>query len=112
MKTRIKNKLYRFFVHDRVGYLKEDINVFDKLGTQIDCKENIKSMYFGFDFEYQADAFESYCLRTFPELSSFSSHCLVRESKRLPYPFEVKVRNLKDIEEKLLNLLEKCLMKS
>jgi hypothetical protein len=112
LKTRSHFKTYN--VHeckqsDRIGYVSELIQTFDKEGTMIKSSQSIKSYYFGFPNTSQAEKFAEFAKYRLPELEKLDTHCEARLSKRLKSPFEVKIRNLKEIENNLHAFFCKCI---
>jgi hypothetical protein len=114
LKTRKHFKLYQ--VHeckqtDRAGYVSESIKTFDKEGSAIGSKQQIKSFYFGFANTAQAEKFADYAKYKFPLLDKVPSNCEARLSKRLRSPFEVKIRNLAMISDDLIAFFGNAIQK-
>jgi hypothetical protein len=112
LKTR--NHIKTYTVHeckqtDRIGYISELVQTFDLAGTLIKSSQRIKSYYFGFPNTSQAEKFADCAKYKFPDLQKLDTHCEARLSKRLKSPFEVKIRNLKEIEENLHAFFFKCI---
>lgn len=112
LKTR--NHIKTYTVHeckqtDRIGYISELVQTFDLAGSLIKSTQRIKSYYFGFPNTSQAEKFADCAKYKFPELQKLDTHCEARLSKRLKSPFEVKIRNLKEIEENLHAFFCKCI---
>ena len=112
LKTRTHEKTYT--VHEccqsnRIGYVSQLIQTFDLQGTLIKSGQKIMSFYFGFANTAQAEKFEDFAKYKFPLLGMFETHCTSRLSKRLKSPFEVKVRNLEEIESELMIFFNKCI---
>jgi hypothetical protein len=108
LKTKSKISSFRFFRSIRLGYVEHlVIDCTDKFSS----KANIKSFYFGFEYYSDAKKFAEYAKSKFPELDSFSTHCVIRDSERLTTPVEVKLRCLKPIESGLKALFEQCKLK-
>lgn len=114
LKTRTHHKNY--IVHEckqsqRIAYVSESIQTFDKQGTLIKSSQEIKSFYFGFANSAQADKFADFAKYKFPLLDKYHGHCEARLSKRLKSPFEVKIRNLALISDDLLSFFGNCIAK-
>ncbi|MCA6572112.1 MAG: hypothetical protein IM535_08395 [Pseudanabaena sp. M38BS1SP1A06MG] len=112
LKTRTHHKNYT--VHqckqsERIGYVSEAVQTFDKQGTLIKSSQEIKSFYFGFPNSAQADKFADFAKYKFPLLDKYHGHCEARLSKRLKSPFEVKIRNLALISDDLFAFFGKCI---
>ena len=114
LKTRAHHKthtLHECVQSNRLGYISEMAQTFDKEGTQIKSSQSIKSFYFGFPNTAQAEKFEDFIKYKFPDLAAYSTHCESRLSKRLKSPFEVKVRNLDKISDALFAFFCQCVDK-
>ncbi|MFN4834344.1 MAG: hypothetical protein ACK5S8_09645 [Pseudanabaena sp.] len=114
LKTRTHHKTYSVHVckqSERIGYVSELTQTFDKSGTAIGTKQEIKSFYFGFANSAQAEKFEGYAKYKFPLLDKYHGHCEARLSKRLKSPFEVKIRNLATIKDELHSFFCQCIDK-
>lgn len=114
MKTRTHHKTYT--VHEckqsnRIGYVSEFIQTFDKDGNCFKTSNEIKSFYFGFANSVQAERFEEFCKHQFPLLANHTGHCESRLSKRLKSTFEVKIRNLAAIADVLFIFFSNCIEK-
>jgi len=112
LKTRSHHKTYT--VHEckqteRIGYISELVQTFDLAGTMIKSNQRITSYYFGFPNTSQAEKFADCAKYKFAELQKLDTHCEARLSKRLKSPFEVKIRNLKEIEDNLHVFFCKCI---
>ena len=114
LKTRRHEKTYT--VHeccqsDRIGYVSQLVQTFNLEGTLIKSGQKIMSFYFGFPNTCQAEKFEDFAKYKFPLLGAFETHCTSRLSKRLKSPFEVKIRNLEEIDLDLMNFFSSCIDK-
>ncbi|MCA6580472.1 MAG: hypothetical protein IM537_05920 [Pseudanabaena sp. M57BS1SP1A06MG] len=112
LKTRTHHKTYTLHEckqSERIGYVCESVQTFDKSGTLIKSSQEIKSFYFGFANSAQADKFADFAKYRFPLLDKYHGHCEARLSKRLKSPFEVKIRNLALISDDLFGFFGQCI---
>jgi len=112
LKTRDHHKTYT--VHeckqsDRIGYVSELVQTFDKEGTMIKISQSIKSFYFGFPNTARAEKFAEFARYKFPALDKYGTNCEARPAKRLKSPFEVKIRNLSSVKDELATFFGQCI---